>query len=95
MTENEEKKLLIQNEREKTRKTAAVALGSAGLILMLAASGTEDYRDTLQNENERLGREVYLDKEIASPKETNTLLWGGALSLLVAGGLALKNTKER
>ena len=95
MTENEEKNLLIKQERIKTRRTAACTLGTAGLILMLGSAGTEDYRDRVEDANKFAGAEVYSTDDIASPKTTNILLWGGALALAAAAGLALKNEKER
>ena len=91
MTDNE-KELSIKQQK---RKTAAGTLATVGFILMLGAAGTDDYRDTAQSENDRLGHEVYSYKDVTGPRTTSAMLWGGALALIAAAGLTLKNQKER
>lgn len=73
------------------RKILAGLLIAAGSFGILGSAGTEDARDAMNYENERVGYEKYSTDDLANQKTTKTMAWGGiaaiaAGALLLAGG---------
>ena len=76
------------------RKILAGLLIAAGSFGILGSAGTEDARDAMDYENERVGYEKYSTDDLASQKTTKTMAWGGIFA--VAGGaLLLARSKEQ
>lgn len=74
------------------RNITAGILGTVGSVCLFISAGTEDARDAMEQENITVGYEKHNLDELASPKTTKTMAWGGIGALL--GCVALLSKKE-
>lgn len=76
------------------RKILAGLLIAAGSFGILGSAGTEDARDAMNYENERVGYEKYSTDDLASEKTTKTMALGGIIALGGAAFLLARKNKE-
>lgn len=74
---------------------AAGILGTVGFFCLLGSAGTEDCRDEMNYENERLGYEYYSDADLATPQQTRALTLFGIASMGGAAAILLRKQNQK